>query len=176
MQVTYTQRNSLTDNADGRRSTTIILNNCLYIKLIQRNGNIEEIVKPIINYTGYFISNVGKVYCNLGKGNRDKNKTVPLYEIHPRLTRNGYARIYARNSTTNKRKDLYIHRLVAEYFIPNPQHKKYVNHINCIRSDNRAENLEWVTAKENTDYTMEVNHMIREYNGQYKENYQYKIV
>lgn len=37
-------------------------------------------LKPIQGFTGYFISDDGKVFCNLGKGNRDKNKTVDLYE------------------------------------------------------------------------------------------------
>ena len=132
-------------------------------------------IKPIKDYKGYFISDDGKVYCNLGRGNRDKNKTVDLYEIKPRLTKNGYERVYARQTSTNKRKDLYVHRLVAEYFIPNPNNKKYVNHINCIRNDNRVENLEWVTAKENTDYTIKNNHIIRNNLGQYTSNFDYIV-
>lgn len=132
-------------------------------------------IKEIEDFKGYFISDDGKVYCNLGKGNRDKNKTVNLYEVKPRITQNGYARIYARQESTNKRKDLYIHRLVAQYYLPNPENKKYVNHKNCIRHDNRVENLEWCTAKENTDYTIDVNHVIRNKLGQYESNFTYQI-
>lgn len=132
-------------------------------------------IKKIEGFKGYFIATNGKVYCNLGRGNRNRDKVVDMYEIKPRFTRNGYTRIYARNNLTNKRVDLYIHRLVAKYFIPNPKNKKYVNHINCNRSDNRIENLEWVTAKENTDYTMNMNHIKRETNGTYKSNFIYKF-
>lgn len=44
--------------------------------------------------------------------------------------------------------------MVAMAFIPNPENKPEINHINCIRSDNRVENLEWATRQENIDYTV----------------------
>ena len=132
-------------------------------------------IKPLENYNGYFISDKGKVYCNLGKGNRRNGKTVSLYEVQPRYTINGYARVYIRNTITNKRKDLYIHRLVAQYFIPNPENKKYVNHKNCIRDDNRVENLEWCTSRENNLQTAKLQHLIRDEKGRFTSNFNYIV-
>ena len=123
------------------------------------------LIKAIPDYDGYFVDNQGNVYCNLGKGNRRNGKTVEMYQLKPKRMKTGYLQIRMRNSVINKVKYLYIHRLVARLFVDNPENKTVVNHKNCKRDDNRAENLEWVTVKENFKHTINLKHLVKNQNG-----------
>ena len=99
----------------------------------------DEVWKDVVGYEGlYRISNQGTV-CRLYKNGKVNFMT-------PRIL-NGYWRVKLCNGNTQK--EYFLHRLIAQAFIPNPDNKPEINHINGIKTDNRIENLEWVTRSEN---------------------------
>lgn len=91
----------------------------------------------IQGFEDYLIYQDGRVWSKKRKGKFLKHKDNGL----------GYLRTQLVNK--NGMKNKYIHRLVAEHYIPNPENKPQVDHINRIRSDNRVENLRWVEHLEN---------------------------
>lgn len=68
--------------------------------------------------------------------------------LRPRIGKDGYP--YYVMSVDGAKKTVKAHRLVAEAYIPNPDNKPTVDHINTVRTDNRVENLRWATNKEQT--------------------------
>lgn len=69
--------------------------------------------------------------------------------------RDGYVRVQL--STNGVRKNYPVHRLVATAFVENEECKPYVNHKDGNKSNNCADNLEWVMAKENDDHARRIN-------------------
>lgn len=74
--------------------------------------------------------------------------------MKPYKTKAGYH--YATLSKDGAPYRIFNHRLVAMAFVPNPECKPFVNHKNGIKTDNRPDNLEWVTAKENTRHAFRI--------------------
>ena len=101
----------------------------------EKMSEVETFVK-IEGFENYEVSNLGRVR------NIESGKT-----LKPSLQKNGYLRHGL--SKNNKKKYLYLHRVLATAFIDNPERKPCVNHIDENKTNNDLSNLEWCTVKEN---------------------------
>ena len=101
-----------------------------------------EVYRKIKNFENYKVSNLGNI-INI------KTKRI----LKKELTK-GYFRVSLSKDGTVSR--FQIHRLVASVFIINFNEKPCVNHINGVKTDNRVENLEWVSYSENERHSYDV--------------------
>lgn len=101
-----------------------------------------EVYSNVLGFEGYWINKKGEMIGRKGK---------KIY--HRIIDKKGYEKIILKSK--QKTKMLRIHRLVALAFIPNPENKPQVNHIDCNKLNNSVENLEWVTNQENHNHKME---------------------
>lgn len=111
-----------------------------------------EIWKDVVGYEGlYQISNLGRVkslprMVGAGNGYLSKERMLEIC-----VSRNGY--LFVPLCKNGKRKNHRIHRLIAQSFIPNPENKTQVNHIDHDIWNNNLDNLEWVTQSENMKHS-----------------------
>lgn len=105
-------------------------------------AKIKEIWKDIVGHDDYQISNFGRMKslkynkCRILKG------CIILGYRHFNFSNNGITQLFK------------VHRAVAFAFIPNPQNKPDVNHIDGNRGNNHVSNLEWCTASENMQHAV----------------------
>ena len=102
--------------------------------------------------------NVGYQVSNLGRVRRIKNGKIRYLKLEK--IKKGYLRTCIWENGIKNR--ILVHRLVAQTFIPNPENKTQIDHINNDTSDNRVENLRWVTPKENIQHSIEQNRFVTE--------------
>ena len=88
--------------------------------------------------------------------------------LNPDIAPNGYYRVSF--SINRKRKQFYVHRLIAEHFIPNPDNLPQVNHIDGNKLNNSLDNLEWVTVQDNVIHAYK-NGLVKHVSG--KEHFNY---
>jgi hypothetical protein len=98
-----------------------------------------KIWKDVVGFDMYKVSNDGEVFSKYS------NKILT-----PKISTKGYRCLTL--VIDKQHKDKIVSRLVAEAFIPNPENKPHVNHISGIKTDDRAENLEWCTPLENAHH------------------------
>ena len=105
--------------------------------------NIYNMQKEISGYNGnYTISEDGVVLSNNAKFLNRADKSIKHL-----LTDDGYE--FVRLSLNSKMKKHFIHRLIAQHFIPNPQGLEQVNHIDGNKRNNKISNLEWCSRQDN---------------------------
>ena len=111
--------------------------------------------RDVKGYEGWYqVSNLGrvkrlkKIHYSFGM----KHLICREYILKTTKDQKGYMRVVLRKDG-NCLKRYGVHRLVAENFIPNPQNKPQIDHINRVRDDNRLENLRWAFSYENSRNT-----------------------
>jgi hypothetical protein len=119
----------------------------------------NEIWLPVKGYEDHYeVSNQGRVRSKerflVNKIHKNPRRHNALIKRQTPHYKNGYLSVMLKVNSKEKR--VFVHRLVAEHFIPNPENKAEVNHVFGDKNDNRACVLEWMTPLENTRHAISI--------------------
>lgn len=126
---------------------------------------MNEIWVPVKGYDGlYEVSNLGRVRsCDrLQKNLLTGSFSIRKGKLLSPCVRNknkGVLYLFVRLFKDGKGKSITVHRLVAEAFVPNPEHKPSIDHIDTDIYNNSVENLRWVSEKENQNNPLTLKHV-----------------
>jgi predicted RNA binding protein YcfA (HicA-like mRNA interferase family) len=103
--------------------------------------------RDIPNFEGYQVSSFGKIRgVDRLRKSRHGLRLIKGQELKQVLNKKGYPEVRLRKQGSHTR---LVHKLVCSAFITKPTTCTQINHVNGIKTDNRVENLEWVTQSEN---------------------------
>lgn len=117
---------------------------------------VEVVRKPVKGYEGYYeVDQFGRVFgldriIKVNDNGRNYEKPIAGKQLKQSMHTNGYKTVSL--TKDGKTKTLFVHRLVAEAFIPNVDNLPMVNHKDEDKTNNFVENLEWCTAQYNNTY------------------------
>mgnify|MGYP002409568596 CR=1 FL=1 len=122
----------------------------------KESQNENEVWKDVVGFEDYYeVSNTGKVrrkdHITVYKNGARARFSQTI--LKPSVFKKGYLMVFL--SVKSKKKAKSVHRIVAEAFIPNPENKETVNHIDCDKTNNHVSNLEWLSNEENIQHSVE---------------------
>lgn len=128
-------------------------------EIIKVNNLDGEIWNPVHGYEEYYaVSNFGRIKSLTGKRPSKTHRNGYLFKNKETLIKNQIRNDYYSftASVCGKLKNMKIHRYIAMAFIPNPENKPCINHIDGNKLNNSLDNLEWCTRSENTNHSLYV--------------------